>query len=133
VVFVSAFLLDTHVLIWAVRSPKKISNTAKKILENPNSLLYVSSITVWEVHMKYRAGKLPEAEDLVLDFEGSLQKLNAFDLAFTREHGFAAASIGLLQADPFDRALAARAKLEGMTFISADELFDQAQGLKVLW
>jgi PIN domain nuclease of toxin-antitoxin system len=130
---VNAFLLDTHVLIWAVRSPKKLSNAAKKVLENANSVLYVSSITVWEIHMKYRAGKLPEAVDLVLDFEGSLQKLGAMDLVFTREHGFAAASVQIPQADPFDRALAAQAKLEGLTFISADELFDQAQGLKVLW
>ncbi len=129
----SGYLLDTHALIWAVRIKKKLSSKAIRILENPNSLLYVSSISVWEIHMKHRLGKLPEADDLVVDFEGSLRRLNAFDLPFTREHAIEAASVQLPHGDPFDRGLFAQAKLEGLTFISADSAFEDAVGVKVLW
>ncbi len=129
----SGYLLDTHTLIWAVRIKKKLSSKAIKILENPNSLLYVSSISVWEIHMKHRLGKLPEADDLVADFEGSLRRFNAFDLPFTREHAIEAASVQLPHGDPFDRGLFAQAKLEGLTFISADTAFEDAVGVKVLW
>jgi PIN domain nuclease of toxin-antitoxin system len=129
----NAYLLDTHTLIWAVRVKKKLSSKAIKILENPNSLLYVSSLSVWEIHMKHRLGKLPEADDLVADFEGSLRRLNAFDLQFTRGHAVEAASVQLPHGDPFDRGLFAQAKLEGFTFISADTAFEDAIGVKVLW
>jgi PIN domain nuclease of toxin-antitoxin system len=129
----SGYLLDTHTLIWAVRIKKKLSSKAIKILENPNSLLYVSSLSVWEIHMKHRLGKLPEADDLVADFEGSLRRLNAFDLQFTREHAIEAARVQLPHGDPFDRGLFAQAKLENLTLISADTAFEDVVGVKVLW
>jgi PIN domain nuclease of toxin-antitoxin system len=130
---VSAYLLDTHVLLWAIRQPKRLSLPAKRILENPNSLLYVSSITPWEMAMKYRIGKFDEAAYVLPTFPSHLQTLGAQELSFTTAHALEVSSIQLPQADPFDRALAAQAKLEGLTFLSADELFDQAQGFKVLW
>lgn len=129
----NGYLLDTHTILWAVRAKRKLSSKALKVLENPHSLLYVSSISIWEIHMKHRIGKLPEADDLVLDFEGSLRRLNAFDLVFTREHAFEAASVQLPHGDPFDRALFAQAKLEGLTLMSADQAFEGAVGVKVLW
>jgi PIN domain nuclease of toxin-antitoxin system len=129
----NAYLLDTHVLLWAIREPKRLSVSAKRVLENPNSLLYVSSITPWEMAMKYRVGKLPEATYVLPSLNAHLQTLGAQELPFTIAHSLETSSIALPQADPFDRALAAQAKLEGLTFISADELFDQAQGLNVLW
>jgi PIN domain nuclease of toxin-antitoxin system len=130
---VTAYLLDTHVLLWAIREPKRLSASVKRVLENPHSLLYVSSISPWEMAMKYRIGKLDEAVYVLPNLNEHLQTLGAQELSFTIAHSLETSSIGLPQADPFDRALAAQAKLEGLTFISADELFDQAQGLKVLW
>ena len=105
----SGYLLDTHTLIWAVRIRKKLSSKAIKILENPNALLYVSSLSVWEIHMKHRLGKLPEANDLVADFEDSLRRLNAFDLQFSREQAVEAANVQLPHGDPFERGLFAQA------------------------
>lgn len=127
------YLLDTHVLLWAVRFPKKLSKAAQKALENPQALLYLSSISVWEIAMKYRMGKLPEADKLVLDFEGSLQRLGITDLPFSQEHAIESASVSLPQSDPFDRAIFAQAKLEKLTLISADTAFEGAEGIKVLW
>ncbi len=83
--------------------------------------------------MKHCIGKLPEADRLVLDFNGALQQLRAADLLFSREHAIEAASVALPHGDPFDRAIFAQAKLEGLTLISADGAFDGAVGVKVLW
>lgn len=127
------YLLDTHTIIWAVRIKKKLSNKALKVLENPDALLYISSISVWEIHMKHRLGKLPEADSLVLDFESSLRRLNAFDLSFSREHSIQAASVQLPHGDPFDRAIYAQAKVEGLILISADQAFKDSVDVKVLW
>jgi PIN domain nuclease of toxin-antitoxin system len=130
---VNSYLLDTHVLVWAVRSPKKLSKAAQKVLEDTRATLYVSSISIWEVGMKHRIGKLPEADKLVLDFDGALRQLGAMDLGFSRDHAIEAASVSLPHGDPFDRAIFAQAKLEGLTLISADGAFDDAVGVKVLW
>jgi PIN domain nuclease of toxin-antitoxin system len=128
-----SYLLDTHVFLWAIREPKKLSNPARKVLENPNSILLVSSITPWEIAMKYRVGKMPEAIYVLPQFTAHLQNLNARDLAFSVEHGLETANVQLPHGDPFDRGLFAQAKLEGLTLISADSAFEDVTGVKVLW
>jgi PIN domain nuclease of toxin-antitoxin system len=128
-----SYLLDTHIFLWAIREPKRLSNAARKVLENPNSILFVSSITPWEIAMKYRVGKMPEAIYVLPQFAAHLQALNARDLAFSLEHGLETANVQLPQGDPFDRGLFAQAKLEGFTLISADTAFEEAVGVKVLW
>jgi PIN domain nuclease of toxin-antitoxin system len=128
-----SYLLDTHVFLWAIREPKKLSNPARKVLENPNSVLFVSSITPWEIAMKYRAGKMPEAIYVLPQFAAHLQNLNARALAFSIEHGLETASVQLSHGDPFDRGLFAQAKLEGFTLISANSAFEDVVGVKVLW
>jgi PIN domain nuclease of toxin-antitoxin system len=130
---VKSYLLDTHVFLWAIREPKRLSNAARKVLENPNSNLFVSSITPWEIAMKYRVGKMPEAIYVLPQFATHLQTLNARDLGFSLEHGLETSNVKLPHGDPFDRGLFAQAKLEGFTLISADSAFEDAVGVKVLW
>ncbi len=128
-----SYLLDTHVFIWAIREPKKLSIAARRILDNPQADLLISSITPWEIAMKYRIGKMPEAAYILPQFDSHLQKIRARDLPFSLQHGLETSSVQLPHGDPFDRALFAQAKLEGLTLISADTAFEDAVGVKVLW
>ena len=127
------YLLDTHVLIWVLREPKKLSTTARRILENPASDLFVSSITAWEINMKFRIGKMPEAMYLLPNFAENLEKLQAQSLAFTLEHALETSSIDLPHGDLFDRAIFAQAKVENLILISADSAFEDVKSVKVLW
>jgi len=54
-------LLDTHIWLWWLHTPEQLSERARTLLtigEHQNSLM-VSTISVWEIAVKHRAGKLP--------------------------------------------------------------------------
>ncbi|MBO3464420.1 type II toxin-antitoxin system VapC family toxin [Aetokthonos hydrillicola Thurmond2011] len=54
-------LLDTHIWLWWLHSPEKLSERSRTLLtiaENQNAVI-VSAISVWEIALKHSAGKLP--------------------------------------------------------------------------
>ncbi|WP_420612686.1 type II toxin-antitoxin system VapC family toxin [Candidatus Spongiisocius sp.] len=51
-------LLDTHVLLWAHAAPERLSAEATDALEDPYNDLYVSSISVAEIEIRRKLGKL---------------------------------------------------------------------------
>jgi PIN domain nuclease of toxin-antitoxin system len=52
------FLLDTHILIWLMFSPKLISKDLLNVLSSEENNLFVSAISLWEMNIKYKLGKL---------------------------------------------------------------------------
>ncbi|WP_329608310.1 type II toxin-antitoxin system VapC family toxin [Nostoc sp. CMAA1605] len=51
-------LLDTHVLIWSVGEPKKLSDNVRNLLMDTNNSWLVSIASIWELQIKYQLGKL---------------------------------------------------------------------------
>jgi PIN domain nuclease of toxin-antitoxin system len=52
------YLLDTHSFLWAVFEPKKLSESARTFITQPENRVVVSSITFWEISLKSALGKL---------------------------------------------------------------------------
>ena len=73
-------------------------------------------------------GKL-KAPDLI----EAMGMTNLEEIPIRAAHGVAAAQLPRIHGDPFDRGLFAQAKLEGLTFISADSAFEAVTEIKVLW
>jgi PIN domain nuclease of toxin-antitoxin system len=53
-------VLDTHVWLWWLHDPAKLSPAAEKLIqqEQASGALILSSISVWEVAIKVQSGKL---------------------------------------------------------------------------
>ena len=47
------YLLDTHIILWAALAVKKLSRKAKRILEDPDNILYFSPVSLWEISIKH--------------------------------------------------------------------------------
>src|SRR5262249_43770686 len=105
-------LLDTHVLIWALTNPTRLSRPVRTVIEDTGTTVFVSSASAWEIATKHRLGKLPEAATLLRDYEGHLATLLAEDLAIKARHALAAGGFAQIHRDPFDRLLAAQALIE---------------------
>lgn len=54
----TSYLLDTHSFLWSIWQPEKLGQQAVAILENTDNRIIVSSITLWEISLKYSLGKL---------------------------------------------------------------------------
>ncbi|MFN9108660.1 MAG: type II toxin-antitoxin system VapC family toxin, partial [Bacteroidota bacterium] len=61
-------LLDSHMLIWAARSPSALSKLASDIINDPDNNLWVSMISLWEIAIKKSIGKL-DIDSRILDIE----------------------------------------------------------------
>lgn len=117
-------LLDTHALLWWVLDHNDLSRQARKAIGDFNNEIFVSAATVWEIAIKFRLGRLPEAEVFVHSFHSNLRKLGFSELPISVEHAQRAGLLPGKHKDPFDRMLIAQAQAEGMLLISNEELFD---------
>jgi PIN domain nuclease of toxin-antitoxin system len=126
---VSAFLLDTHALIWTFEPSPALSQGAAATILNPNNTIWVSAASIYEIGLKVTRGALPglpmspRASSLTLGF--SLLDINA-------EHAERAAALPLIHRDPWDRIIAAQALVEGLIVITRDPAI-AALGARVMW
>ncbi|MDD5322422.1 MAG: hypothetical protein PHD43_17785 [Methylococcales bacterium] len=52
-----SYLLDIHSFLWPILQPKKLGQQAVAVLENTDNKVFVSSISFWEISLKYSLGK----------------------------------------------------------------------------
>jgi PIN domain nuclease of toxin-antitoxin system len=123
-------LLDTHVLLWALRDPARLSDEASELIREPSHELVVSAATAWEIATKYRIGKLPDAAPILLGYSDYLDRLGAAELPITSRHALVAGQLDWAHRDPFDRILAAQCLLESLTLVTADVVFDALGGVR---
>ncbi|GLU28022.1 PIN domain-containing protein [Brucella sp. NBRC 12950] len=114
-------LLDSHaVYSWTIGNDR-LSTKARSLIEDKANAILVSAVTFYELDNKMRLNKLDlKPQELRAAVTGSgLQTLAITDL-----HAELAANFDWEHRDPWDRILAAQARLEHCTFISADLAFD---------
>jgi len=109
-------LLDTHVFLWLVGDPQKLSSRAKTLIRNADRI-YISSATIWEVAIKVRLGKLRADPDELI---GEMQKNGFEELPIYARHAKEVATMPMLHGDPFDRLLVAQAKVELLNLVTCD-------------
>jgi PIN domain nuclease of toxin-antitoxin system len=126
-------LLDTHVLLWYSISPEKIPEKTLALLRNSENQIYISSMTAWEISIKYNLGKLPEAKSLFENYPQRLAEYRFTELPFYTHQALLAGELESTHKDPFDRALVAQALSHKLTVVSQDQAFKTFNELNILW
>ncbi len=126
-------LLDTHTLLWAVLAPEELSTLARALLSSRETLVYYSAVNAWEIGIKIRLGKLPEALPLFENFFATMGELGFLELPFTAKHGLEVGRLESEHRDPFDRALMAQSRLERLPLLSADTMLEGVPGVERVW
>ena len=52
------YLLDTHTLLWFLTGDKRLSGSTRQLIENPSNEIFLSIVSLWEIAIKMRKGKL---------------------------------------------------------------------------
>jgi PIN domain nuclease of toxin-antitoxin system len=121
-----SYLIDTHILLWWIFDDPKLYTACRDIISNPDHCIFVSSASAWEIAIKYRSGKLPEAKQLVERYSQTLNQAEFIELAITSAHALRAGSLPIVHKDPFDRMIIAQAELENLPVITCDPEFPTA-------
>ncbi|MBY6262618.1 type II toxin-antitoxin system VapC family toxin [Azospirillum sp. 412522] len=111
-------LVDTHVFIWMASQPERLSAAAAAAVVNPDNEVFLSAVSVWEISIKRALGRLSFPLERL---DALLAEMGIETLDMTAGHGIAAGDLPRHHDDPFDRALVAQARIEGMTLVSADQ------------
>ena len=125
------YLLDTHTLIWFLRSPQALPARVRGLIEDEATTLVVSLATPWEMSIKTSIGKL-DAEDILADFESIVARARFNVLVPTIAQVIASGRLPWFHRDPFDRLLVAQAMELGWSLLSKDVVFD-AYGVRRIW
>lgn len=115
------YLLDTHVLLWAVNGGG-LSREAESILSTESNELFVSPVSAWEMATKLRSGRLEMPITPEALFSHLLAQVPYRQLPPNVDHALSAAALPLIHRDPFDRLLIAQSRLEGIRLLTADRL-----------
>ena len=106
--------------------------SAQAAIDGDGEHVFASAVSAYEIALKHTAGKLDLAATLLPGYEADLSAVGLRELPITSRHALAAGQLDLVHRDPFDRLLIAQAKIENLTLISNERLFDRF-GVTRLW
>ena len=120
-----SYLLDTHIILWILTQNNRLNIDIKGLLENVEIPVHFSQISLYEIAIKQKIGKLSEAPQSIGEIHVQLIKDGYNFLPIHNAHIESYTHIDLQDThrDPFDRLLLATAYHEKMTFITADSKF----------
>ena len=124
-------VLDTHVWIWLVSEPEKLSRPAADAIAAADRL-GVSTISCWEIATKYRLGKLTLDRDCDLWVSQALSYGRLEPIDVTAEIAAAAGRLEI-HGDPADRIIAASAAAIGAVLVTKDAILRRESAIATLW
>ena len=111
-------LLDTHIWIWSLAEPKRLSRRVQHELKDQNNQLWLSPVSAWEALLLHSRGRI--------QLHGNVREWVTRATTYMREapltHEIVAVAheLPLPHQDPADRFLAATAEVLGLTLVTAD-------------
>lgn len=118
-------LIDTHYVLWAAMNSKRMEPWARKLIADLDNEILVSAASVYEISLKVRCGKLPEAVEFESDLVTNIEDRLGFTLLpLEPESMMRAARFENAHADPFDRMIAAQAIQNNLPLLSTDSKLD---------
>ena len=125
-------LLDTHIWIWALQSPGKLSRRVRRELQRASNELYLSPVSIWEAHHLERRRRLRARPNFPQWLDEVLAKVPLKEAPFTFAVAGAASRIELPQSDLGDIFLAATATAFDLTLVTTDSQLLACSWLKTL-
>jgi PIN domain nuclease of toxin-antitoxin system len=125
-------LLDTHIWLWSIGDPSRLSTRVARALVDSTNELWLSPISIWEVLLLRRKGRIALLPDLATWMAAAHARVPFKEAPLTQDVAMETENVVLAHRDPADRFLAATAKTYGLTLVTADENLLSGSGYQVL-
>jgi PIN domain nuclease of toxin-antitoxin system len=129
-------VLDTHVWLWWLHDPGRLSVPARRALEaaRPGAPLLVSAISVWEIAVKADAGRLTLPLPMDEWFAAAADDRSvSVEPVMPADFIASFALPGEIHRDPADRIIVAFARRRGATLVTADQKLLDYPHARTLW
>ena len=125
-------LLDTCAFLWIITGDTRLSQQAEDLFSDPESEVYLSVASTWEIAVKYKLGKLslPESPEKYIPTKREQHGIDS--LSLDEEATLYLTKLPDHHRDPFDRILVCQAIVGGLAILTPDELITQYP-LRCVW
>lgn len=126
------YLLDTHIWIWSVSKPEKLSKQVFSILKDKSNELYISSISIWEFLVLLEKSRISIEDSVENWLNSAIGDANIEEIPIDREIVIESRRLTLPHQDPADRFIAATAWVHSLTLITSDEKLASSNEISIL-
>ena len=126
------YLLDTHTFLWMAAEPAKLSAKITEIVQAADNRLLLSAASGWEIALLWHLKRVELPDHPQRFIPQALQKLSVIPLPISFDTAISAATLPIVQHDPFDRIIIAEALKENLSVLTKDETFAD-YGTRTLW
>ena len=118
-------LLDTHLLLWWSYSDPRLPPAVAKRVSEKNTEVFISQVSLWEIAIKLRLGKLQLPISL-RELESAVRQEGFHWLQLRNTHLLAVQTVEMCKdhRDPFDHLLVAQSRVESMDFLTCDKALE---------
>jgi len=125
-------LVDTHLLLWAVASSRRLPRGARALIEDPANEDYYSATSIWEIAIKSALRRKDFRVD-VPALLAALARMGFVELPVTGAHAARVVQLANIHRDPFDRLLVAQSVVEPLTLLTNDALLARyGNGIRIV-
>lgn len=125
-------LLDTHIWIWSLLDPAKLSRKVRRELESPDNELWLSPISAWEFLILIEKGRVVVDKDPVAWVAEVSRAVSLREATLTHEVAIESRLSDLPHQDPADRFLAATARVYDLVLVTADDRLLESRRISTL-
>ena len=112
-------LLDTHTLLWLVSAPSDVDASALAVIADPDTNVWVTAASAWEIAIKTRLGRL-DGEALLSAWADIIAGMRTTELPIESPDAILAGRLPWEHKDPFDRVIVAQALRRNLTIATRD-------------
>lgn len=125
-------IIDTHCWLWAMGEPERLPSDARRMVEDPANVIFLSAVSALEIAIKFARRKLNLPEPPSEYVPSRVSAAGMTHLPIFVSHALRAGELPPHHADPFDRLLIAQAQIEKLLLMTADAFIAQYD-VDVIW
>lgn len=126
------YLLDTHIWLWGLLEPERLSHEMVSILTDDDNNLFISPISIWETLILAEKGRIELRPTPQAWIAEALENSPVREAVLSNAIAIKSRQIDLPHKDPADRFIAATAWENDFVLITADLLLRECQQIKVV-
>ncbi len=126
------FLLDTHIWLWSLLEPERLTAPVENSLLDPDAEIWLSPISVWETLVLADKGRIRLDPSPVDWIDKQLGAMPMRDAPLARTVALESRRVDLVHEDPADRFLAATAVVYDLVLVTADRRLMDCPSMQVL-
>jgi PIN domain nuclease of toxin-antitoxin system len=125
-------LLDTCTFLWILGDDPALSRTARDAFRDPANEVFLSAVSVWEILIKHRLGRLPLPDPVGAFIQEQRERHEIAALVLDEEAVLQLPRLPDHHRDPFDRMLVCQSIAHGFALLTPDQAIRQYP-VRTLW